>query len=84
LTTDDALLWTLKLERDAGRSIRAEYAGSSLAIPSRLPYQAHVALRYLALEVHKERDGLRAVGLELNVARELAERLGLMLVVGRQ
>jgi hypothetical protein len=79
LTSDDALLWELKVLSRGSHKPRAIYADASLSLPCRLPYQGYVALRFLSRGIHVNGSEIVANGVAFNVAKVLCERLGLEL-----
>ena len=79
MTSDEALIWSFKLEHEAGAPKRISYSGSTLRIPFRLPYGTYTALRYLAGKVTVQDGVITANDLDSSFASEIADRLALSL-----
>jgi len=79
LSSDDAIMWVLKLTDQVRINGPATFRDSTLEVPVRLPYRAFTALRYLAKAVITHDGRIRAEGIDEKVASQIVDRLGLSL-----
>jgi hypothetical protein len=83
ITNDDADSWVLRLSHERGMPCTAHYesARQLLTLSSRVPYSTWVALTYLGRRVATNGSSVEAQGVDVEIARLIAERHALLLEV---